>query len=56
MNRPGQPARQSLSARKKKKMSKKEEKQLVKKIKAKLKNGEDLDTDEEEFAFEKDLL
>lgn len=40
----------------KKKMSKKEEKQLVKKIKAKLKNGEDLDTDEEEFAFEKDLL
>lgn len=40
----------------KKKMSKKEEKQLVKRIKAKLKNGEDLDTDEEEFAFEKDLL
>merc|ERR1719384_20971 len=40
----------------KKKRSKKEEKQLVKKIKAKLKNGEDLDTDEEEFAFEKELL
>merc|ERR1739838_40513 len=40
----------------KKKMSKKEEKQMVKKIKGKLKNGEDLDTDEEEFAFEKDLL
>jgi len=40
----------------KKKLSKKEEKQLVKKIKAKIKNGEDLDTDEEEFAFEKDLL
>merc|ERR1712147_214328 len=39
-----------------KKLSKKEEKQLVKRIKAKLKNGEDLDTDEEEFAFEKDLL
>merc|ERR1712003_268803 len=33
----------------KKKMSKKEEKQLVRKIKAKLKNGEDLDSDEEEF-------
>merc|ERR1712125_188508 len=37
----------------KKKLSKKEEKQLVKRIKAKIKNGEDLDTDEEEFAFEK---
>jgi len=40
----------------KKKLSKKEEKQLMKKIKNKLKNGEGLDTDEEEFAFEKDLL
>jgi len=40
----------------KKKLSKKEEKQLVKKIKAKLKNGEDLDSDEEEFAIEKDLI
>lgn len=40
----------------KKKLSKKEEKQLVKKIKGKIKNGIDLDTDEEEFAYEKDLL
>ena len=40
----------------KKKLSKKEEKQLTKKIKAKIKNDEPLDTDEEEFAFEKDLL
>mmetsp|Transcript_43891 Transcript_43891/g.64467 ORF Transcript_43891/g.64467 Transcript_43891/m.64467 type:complete len:1038 (+) Transcript_43891:82-3195(+) len=40
----------------KKKRSKKEEKQLVKKIKAKLKEGQDLDTDEEEFAIEKDLI
>jgi elongation factor 3 len=40
----------------KKKLSKKEEKQLVKKIKAKLKNGEALDSDEEEFAIEKDLI
>merc|ERR1712154_512251 len=40
----------------KKKLSKKEEKQLIKKIKAKIKNGIDLDTDEEEFAYEKDLL
>merc|ERR1712174_26407 len=40
----------------KKKRSKKEEKQLVKKVKNKIKNGIDLDTDEEEFAFEKDLL
>ena len=40
----------------KKKLSKKEEKQLVKRIKAKIKNGEPLDTDEEELAFEKDLL
>jgi len=40
----------------KKKLSKKEEKQLVKKIKAKIKNDQPLDTDEEEFAFEKDLL
>jgi elongation factor 3 len=39
-----------------KKMSKKEEKVLVKRIKAKIKNGEELDTDEEELAFEKDLL
>merc|ERR1712004_224840 len=36
----------------KKKLSKKEEKQLVKKIKNKLKNDDPLDTDEEEFAFE----
>jgi len=39
-----------------KKLSKKEIKQLVKKIKGKIKNGEDLDTDEEDLAFEKDLL
>mmetsp|Transcript_22520 Transcript_22520/g.49063 ORF Transcript_22520/g.49063 Transcript_22520/m.49063 type:complete len:1038 (-) Transcript_22520:104-3217(-) len=40
----------------KKKLSKKEEKALVKKIKAKIKAGEELDSDEEELAFEKDLL
>jgi len=40
----------------KKKLSKKEEKVLVKRIKAKIKNGEPLDSDEEELAFEKDLL
>merc|ERR1712157_457593 len=40
----------------KKKLSKKEEKQLVKKLKAKIKDGIDLDTDEDEMAFEKDLL
>merc|ERR1712125_296807 len=40
----------------KKKLSKKEEKQMVKKIKNKIKNGESLDTDEEEFAYEKELL
>jgi len=40
----------------KKKMSKKEEKQMVKKIKAKLKNGQELESDEEEFAIEKDLI
>jgi len=40
----------------KKKLSKKEEKQLVKKIKAKIKNGEPLDSDEEDLAFEKELL
>jgi len=39
-----------------KKLSKKEQKQMIKRIKAKIKNGEDLDTDEEEMAFEKDLL
>jgi elongation factor 3 len=39
-----------------KKLSKKEEKNLVKKIKGKIKNGEPLDSDEEELAFEKDLL
>jgi len=40
----------------KKKLSKKEEKQMVKKIKGKLKNGMELDTDEEEFAISKDLI
>merc|ERR1712176_46841 len=39
-----------------KKLSKKEEKQLIKRIKKKIKDGIDLDTDEEEMAFEKDLL
>jgi len=40
----------------KKKLSKKEEKAAIKKIKAKIKDGEPLDSDEEELAFEKDLL
>jgi len=40
----------------KKKLSKKEEKQLVKKIKSKLKAGDALDSDEEEFALDKDLI
>merc|ERR1711967_149168 len=40
----------------KKRLSKKEEKQLIKKIKAKLKAKEALDTDEEEFAIEKELI
>jgi elongation factor 3 len=40
----------------KKKLSKKEEKALVKKLKAKIKNSEPLDSDEEEFAFEKELM
>jgi len=40
----------------KKKMSKKEEKQLIKKLKARIANGEKLESDEEEFAIEKDLL
>ena len=40
----------------KKKLSKKEEKQLVKKLKKKIKDGEPLDSDEEEFAIEKDLI
>jgi len=40
----------------KKKLSKKEEKQLLKKIKGKIKNDTPLDTDEEEFAIEKDLI
>merc|ERR1712086_1150021 len=39
-----------------KKLSKKEEKQLVKKLKAKIKNGVPLESDEEEFAIEKDLI
>ena len=40
----------------KKALSKKEQKQLLKKIKMKLKDGLDLETDEEEFAIEKDLI
>merc|ERR1711874_594121 len=39
----------------KKKLSKKEAKQKIKKIKLKLKEGLDLDTEEEEFAIEKDM-
>merc|ERR1711865_460515 len=40
----------------KKKMSKKEEKQFMKKIKKKMKEGAPLDSDEEEFAYDKDLM
>lgn len=40
----------------KKTLSKKEEKALIKKVKGKIKAGEPLDSEEEEFAFEKDLL
>jgi elongation factor 3 len=40
----------------KKKLSKKEEKVMIKKIKQKMKDGEALDSDEEEFAIEKDLM
>jgi elongation factor 3 len=40
----------------KKKLSKKEEKAMIKKIKQKMKDGEALDSDEEEFAFEKELM
>jgi len=40
----------------KKKLSKKEEKQFMKKIKKKMKEGAPLDSDEEEFAYDKDLM
>jgi elongation factor 3 len=40
----------------KKKLSKKDEKALIKKIKAKLSEGQELDSDEEEFVIEKELL
>jgi len=40
----------------KKKLSKKEEKQLIKRIKAKIKAGEPLEESEEDFAIEKDLI
>jgi len=40
----------------KKRLSKKESKQQIKKIKQKLKDGYDLDSDEEEFAVENDLI
>eukprot|EP00978_Attheya_sp_CCMP212_P011696 scaffold28978_cov51-Attheya_sp.AAC.4 len=40
----------------KKKLSKKEEKVMTKRIKTKLKEGEELFSDEEEFAIEKDLI
>lgn len=40
----------------KKKLSKKEEKAAIKKIKAKIKAGEALDSDEEELAFEHELM
>ena len=40
----------------KKVLSKKEQKVMLKKVKAKLKEGADLDSEEEEFAIEKDLI
>jgi elongation factor 3 len=40
----------------KKKLTKKEEKVLIKKIKQKIKDGEALDSEEEDFAFEKELM
>merc|ERR1711991_1172597 len=40
----------------KKKLSKREEKQLIKTIKAKIKNGDELDDDENDFAIENNLL
>ena len=40
----------------KKEMSKKQQKEMLKKIKGKLKEGVELDTYEEEFAIEKDLI
>jgi elongation factor 3 len=40
----------------KKELSKKEQKQLIKKIKQKLKDGLELDSDEEAFAIDKDLI
>merc|ERR1712238_170913 len=40
----------------KKKLSKKEEKRLTKTIKKKLKEGQELDSEEEEFAIEKELI
>jgi len=40
----------------KKKLSKKEEKQFMKKVKKKMKEGAVLDSDEEEFAYDKDLM
>merc|ERR1719437_273849 len=40
----------------KKKLSKKEEKQMIKRLKKKIKEGEPLESDEEEFAIEKDLM
>jgi elongation factor 3 len=40
----------------KKKLSKKEEKAMIKKIKAKIKAGEALDSEEEELAYEKELM
>merc|ERR1712106_738466 len=40
----------------KKKLSKKAEKNMVKKVKAKLKEGQELDSEEEEFAIEKELI
>merc|ERR1711957_221155 len=40
----------------KKKLSKKEEKQFMKNVKKKMKEGAVLDSDEEEFAYDKDLM
>jgi elongation factor 3 len=40
----------------KKKLSKREEKQLMKSIKAKIKNGDELDDDENDFAMQNNLL
>lgn len=46
----------TVEVKQKKKLTKREEKAFAKKVKQKIEKGEDLDSDEEEYAYENNLF